>query len=1464
MSERIDSKTSNATVEYRKRNERLPNINSSHGRKRLSKHRLWRCAWLVPVIVCSLIVSVVPTPANSALKIDNLEIIDNSIKHLRTWIPEEIKINQEQKFLENRGQLNNPDVRFYTIGNPILTGFTDYGMILVLNEKFKESEETNSDGIFEKDSFGSSFAFKIIFSISNNITPVGMSPFDDRSSFIVGREPLNWRTSVTSYREIAYRELYPNIDLRFYFKDGDLKYDLILHPGTNIEDVAFEYSDGITVEVESTSGDVLIKTPIGIMRDNHPIAYQSIEGVLTRIPCHFTQRGERTIGFAFDNTPFSGYDVVIDPGFKYGTFIGGSDQEWVYDIDVDEYGNVFVVGQTESPDFPMSPGCYDSIRNGSYDGYVAKLDPALSHLEFCTYIGGNDWDQVNEIVARPDGSSYLVGHTESIDFPTTANAYCTTMNGAGDAFYIILNSAGTDLLYSTFLGGESADDWATEISIDVSGNVFIIGSTESQNLPVTSGAYMTSLNGKRDGFVLKAKPDFTEILYCTYIGGVNNEGVFDSSLSPDGSLTLAGWTEGDFPTTPGAYSSSIFNDGYFVLRLNALGSDLIYSTYCPDGSDAETLSAVTTDSQGNVYLVGRSNSTDYPTTADAIDRSCDGYTNGFISVIADNGTKLNYSTFIHQDAYSCFNEVSIDDKGEELAIVGRAVGDLFPTTAGAFDDEYRDTAGYGDGILCVFNLTNSRMAYSTYIGGRIGDNLEIVEFGPNGTIWLCGDTDSRDFYTSQSAYSSEYAGQGDLIVVQIDPRPGKPATAPSSFQCVPSDWEVFINWSRPLDEGGCRVKYYELSRFNASTGQWDLLLQDYSFLYHDLNVTNGERYRYRICAVSNAGMGSYAEQSATVLAVLPSMPLNLTGTTGTSTVVLEWKPPSFDGGSRITGHIIMRGLYRDSMVELMRIGNETSWEDTTVELGTFYYYKVAAMNSVGTGPFSDTIRIKPLNLPSSPRSFSVVPGDDEVRLSWELPTSDGGMPLMGFRLYRGTAPDNFALLATRLITEPSFTDANVTNGMMYLYYVTAYTEFGESDRSTVLDAIPFGKPGVPTNLIVTAGDGEVLLSWYAPESDGGRAITGYKIFCGEDGGDIAFMLKIGNNTEFKHSDLVNGRTYSYKVRAVNEAGDSPLSESASAMPVGPPGAAGNLMAELVAGGVRLGWIPPIETGGVPSMSYDVLRGTEATALKSIATFTDVSEYIDENLNVGVCYYYQLRTFNEHGSGPLTEVVSIVFVAVPGPVANLTGKAGNARATLSWTAPLSDGGTPVVGYIVKRGLFESGLEEVKRIDSSASNYTDEGVDNGKTYYYAVFALNAVGVGATSPTINVTPRAPPGAPTGFQLRVEGATVVLTWLEPSLGGRAPVTGYSVMRGLSPDLLEIIAKVDGVQTYTDTTIEKGKTYYYTVMADSVSGLGDRTATIKATLKTEEDGPGFGVISTVIIFVIIAMLMNAMKRRQF
>ena len=1150
------------------------------------------------------------------------------------------------------------------------------------------------------------------------------------------------------------------------------------------------------------------------------------------------------------------------PGFQYGTILGSVkyDSVYVYEIAVDPAGNVLVAGRTNSDQFPTTAGAFDKTLSGSSDLFLTKFDPTLSTIIFSTLIGGTGTESVDGIAPSANGGAYMVGSTNSPDFPVTVGAFCTTFGGEEDSFFLEVNAQGTDLEYSTLIGG-SGDDWATGIAFDADGIPVIVGGTESTDFPLTVGAYDTSMGGTRDAFALKFNEDLTDLEFSTLLGGPGLDGALGVVMQPDDSFIIAGPTDGGIPTTSGAYASTFLNDGHYVCRMNASGDGLAFSTYAPDGSAEDEFWAFDADAQGNVYLVARSESDDLPTTTNALHPDLNATWNGVLFVLSNGGQDLSYCTYINSGDYNVIYDVALNGNETLLAVSGYVEGDNLSVTVNAFDDTWRGRAeGDSDGVLCVFNLSSMDLDYATYLGGSSRESVSCITWNDD-VVHIGARTNSEDAYVSDGAYQEVHPGADQGYIVKIDPRPGRLPRAPSNLLGTPTTSDVTLTWGRPGDEGGCRIEEYRIEKLNES-GSWDLLNASYTFRQEDEDVENGEAYRFRVSAVSGAGQGAYATVTVEIPPVLPTAPLSLIASTGNGTVTLNWSAPTWTGGARIEGYDILRGPTTLEMTRLARIGHDLHYVDIEVVLGEFNFYKVAARNSAGVGPSSNTVRIKALDIPSPPRDFRAEAGDGSVKLTWSLPKEDGGTMLIGYYLYRGTTIDNISLLATKTVVHLEHMDASVTNGKAYIYYLTAFSNVGESGPSPALDATPFGVPGRVTNLAATAGDGEVVLNWSAPEDDGGRQISGYNVLSGETMGSMTLLTTIGNITTFIHSDLTNGVTYHYAVFAVNGAGEGSVSETVSASPMALPGPPTDLAVVSEKVGVRVTWGPPGDSGGAEAVTFKVMRSTTPDgADPEVYSANGALEFLDVNVTVGETYNYWVQSFTAFGASASAGPVEVMVSTVPGTIRDLTTTIGDGEVHLTWSAPDNDGGMPVVEYVVKRGIFVTGLVEVARV--STLSYPDSDLDNGKEYLYVVIAVNGIGKGPQSNVVEGRPLGPPGAPGLFSAKVEGKKVVLSWAEPTGSAIAPITGYVVLRATGNGEFEVLAQVDET-TYTDADVKAGVRYRYTVKALSDIGDGESTMSADAKVKKEEEGPGFtGLVMVVAMVTILLIRMRGRDPRD-
>jgi len=318
------------------------------------------------------------------------------------------------------------------------------------------------------------------------------------------------------------------------------------------------------------------------------------------------------------------------------TLIGGSGGDTAYSIaikSIDGYDRVYISGYTSSADFPTTTGAYNGEHSGGADVFVARFNNMLL-LEESTFVGGGANDHGFAITVDASNDVWVSGWTDSSDFPVTADAHNELSNGGKDVFIACLNSDLRELEAATYIGG-TGDEKANDIKVAPSGMIYIAGWTDSENFPTTSGVYNESANGEEDVFVSRFSSDLTTLDASTYLGGTINDRANELIFDPSGNVYVTGYTySSDFPTTPGAYDRTL-NEGWtsgdaFVSKLNSHLTELTTSTFL-GGIYYDEGVAVALDGVNNVYIVGSTDSDDFPVTSGAHDQTWHGYYDLFVS-----------------------------------------------------------------------------------------------------------------------------------------------------------------------------------------------------------------------------------------------------------------------------------------------------------------------------------------------------------------------------------------------------------------------------------------------------------------------------------------------------------------------------------------------------------------------------------------------------------------------------------------------------------------------------------------------------------------------------------------------------------------------------------------------------------------------------------------------------------------
>lgn len=301
-------------------------------------------------------------------------------------------------------------------------------------------------------------------------------------------------------------------------------------------------------------------------------------------------------------------------------------------IAVDSEGNAYITGQAAA-NYPTTPGAFQTVTGGSSDGFVTKLNATGTALVYSTFLGGSGFDVSTEIAIDAAGNAYVTGQAEA-GFPVTPGAFQTSFNGLSDAFVTKLNSTGTALVYSTFLGG-SGSDRGSGIALNAAGNAYVTGVTDAVNFPVTPGAFQSVKAAGQDAFVTELSVAGNALAYSTYLGGNGNDFGNNIALDMAENASVVGLTGSpDFPTTADAIQSGFGggNGDAFITRLNATGTALVFSTYF-GGSDTDGALSIWVDPAGSIYLTGQTFSADFPTTPGAFQTVFGGNSDAFVAKI---------------------------------------------------------------------------------------------------------------------------------------------------------------------------------------------------------------------------------------------------------------------------------------------------------------------------------------------------------------------------------------------------------------------------------------------------------------------------------------------------------------------------------------------------------------------------------------------------------------------------------------------------------------------------------------------------------------------------------------------------------------------------------------------------------------------------------------------------------------
>lgn len=474
-------------------------------------------------------------------------------------------------------------------------------------------------------------------------------PSDHYYNFFLGDDAAHWGARAFAYEHIVYRDWYPGIDLKLYDEHGEVKYDFIVAPGADVSQIQWQYDGADQVGLDN--GNLVVQTSLGHIIERKPYAYQEINGQRRAVSCHYVWQGDRVV-LQFPEGYDACYTLVVDPLLIFSTYSGSRADNWGSTATPGEHGRLYSAGVT----------------------------------------------------------NWFVGRTLSGEFPATSGVFQTTYGGLYDIGILKYDSAGTQLLYATYLGGSQSES-PHSLVMNASEELIVLGTTSSTDFPTTAGAFDRSFNGGdatahvveyqngSDMVVARISADGTRLLASTYLGGSDNDGLNESTsvlsrnygdqlrgdviTDADGNIYISSVTASeDFPVRNSL--GTTYNDGLsdaLVMKLPPSLADITWAAFL-GGSDLDASHTIKLDDAGNLYVAGGTTSADFPVTSGAYQTAFGGAVDGWLAHIKGDGSAIMQATFTGTSAYDQVYFLDLNAVGE-VFVYGQTLGAMPVKPSGA-------------------------------------------------------------------------------------------------------------------------------------------------------------------------------------------------------------------------------------------------------------------------------------------------------------------------------------------------------------------------------------------------------------------------------------------------------------------------------------------------------------------------------------------------------------------------------------------------------------------------------------------------------------------------------------------------------------------------------------------------------------------------------------------------------------
>ena len=705
-----------------------------------------------------------------------------------------------------------------------------------------------------------------------------------------------------------------------------------------------------------------------------------------------------------------------------------------------------------------------------------------------------------------------------------------------------------------------------------------------------------------------------------------------------------------------------------------------------------------------------------------------------------------------------------------------------------------------------------------------------------------------------------YVGEDSIpYAVQVFATYPPPVTVPDAPTNVEAtqhvDGNIFGSWAAPAFNGNSEILFYNVILYNdtkdlevsSATVGPDTL----DFTFSSTLVSPGNNYSVRVKAMNIQGNSDTAISSTQVEipAVTPSAVDTPVVSLSGSDVIVSWSYP-VDGGAPITSYEVT--LIHEEGGETQTVtlsGSEVSYTFTGLLPGDTYSANIVAFNVVGGSPVSNTSTsvVTPLLVPSLPQNVTIaLEGADSISTSWSAPEADGGTVITGYVVTLTQLSNDAKTIKNVNASTTNYTFEDLIPGEDYSIDVIAKNIVGSSDRSYAVDTqrippVVTSKPAAPQGIL--SNEKEITVTWVVPTYNGGAEITSYVIVgtptAGQ--GEIISTTTDGNVFEYVFDHLTADTTYTFTVRAVNEAGLSPVSNSSTpvVIPVAPvaPDAAVVTVNDITQDGATVNWNEPYN-GGSGIIIYRIyITDSEGTLIDEHAVPFGTNSYVipsSVGLTLATEYKAYVRVGNTVGFSANSNVVEFATLAeAPDAVTNIQSSAtGSTTAAVTWDIPAYDGGKSIVNYKVNVYLSD-GTTFVKTVNTALPSVNITGLTSGQDYLFGVIASNVdassleVKNAETIRTFSVA-----SAPVNVVGVLDGeSTIDVTWDAPLNDGGTPITSYLVT--LTPATGTPIVQVIDSLFFETTFINLAPNTQYSVSVKAQNEVGDSTAGVGGVVTT-------------------------------